>query len=237
MSVSGSTDSESPGVLGGAKKAIGDKLDQFLDLPDKPKKEWQRKLAYIAFDLGVLLLVFGMASMMFGGVNPVHWISSLQNPSIMNMMSLPMLVAGGGVGLAFLIKDILPKKAHRTAGRVMAIAAPILILGGAIALILAGGKTGGGHLLNYHFSFTKSMTSPYFYIGLLLLPLSVYAFDRACGLKKSVPVLRGRLPVRPGQRRNRPLSGQRRLARVQRNEEIRRDRETEIQRTHRHSST
>lgn len=240
MSTSSST--ENKGLMDKATGFMGDTLGKIADIPDKPEKAWQRKALYILFDLGIVLLAFGVISMMMGtGWNPLHWFSaanftaighSLQNMSFMNMMTAGMGFGAIGVGLGFLVNDLLPKKAHRTASKVMAVAVPFLLIGGAAALILAAGKTGGGHFLNMHFSLTKSMTSSLFYVGLLLIPVAAYSALKLPDLFKSQTPYVGnvRLTSRVRQRRHRPLSGGPR--RLQRAEAMRRDRQTETQRTH-----
>lgn len=231
------------GFMGDTLGKIADKPDEWADkIQDPRKREITRKALYILFDLGIVLLAFGVVSAMMGaGWNPLHWFSaanftaighSLQNMSFMNMMTAGMGFGAIGLGLGFLVNDLLPKKAHRTAGKVMAVAVPFLLIGGAAALILAAGKTGGGHFLNMHFSLSKSMTSSLFYVGLLLIPVAAYSALKIPDVFKSQTPYVGnvRLTSRARQRRHHPLSGG--LRRFERAEATRRDRQTETQRTH-----
>ncbi|MEZ5314826.1 MAG: hypothetical protein R3E91_01240 [Chlamydiales bacterium] len=145
-------------------------FDQILALPDKPSKAWQRKALYILFDLGMILLACGlMVTTMGSGIG-----HTLQNLSLTNIMMIVPLTGLAGLGLTFLIQDIIPQKAHRNVAKVMAVAAPLLLVAGIAALFLAAGKASGGGI----FSLTQAMTNSYFYIGLLLMPIAFHLATR-----------------------------------------------------------
>lgn len=154
------------------KDGLMGKLGELADLPDKPKKAWQRKALYILFDVGVILLgvmALGMATKF--GIFTGHF-AALSHPGFSTLMMLPAVGGAVGVGLSWLIVDIMGRRAARAA-KVLSVATPILLLLGSFLLMASGGVSHTAH--GIHFSLMKAMTSTYFYVGLLLVPLTLAA--------------------------------------------------------------
>ncbi|MCC5832675.1 MAG: hypothetical protein JJU12_06505 [Chlamydiales bacterium] len=201
------------------KENLGGLVDTILNAPDNwadkvkdPKKrEITRKALYILYDLGLILLAAGLGSMMMGfslhgGVSLEKVVANLNDMGLQTVMGGGMALCGAGAGLGFLIQDILPKKAHRTAAKVAALAMPLLLAGAVAALIIGPGITGGSGL---QFSLSQSMTSLQSYIGLLLIPVALYAAIKAPqAFKSRTPYISGNIPLitKGKRRRNRPLS-------------------------------
>ncbi len=153
--------------MAGAVAGAFNLVAPILDFPDKYENPIVKKALYIIFDIGLIVAVCLMGTAMI----------NLGQPGVMDLMSIPMMAAGVGFGVAFLMQDILPKKAHRTAEQMMKVALPVLIVLSATALILAPGHSpaGGVPILGYKYSLTQSMMSRWFLIGLPLYGAAFFA--------------------------------------------------------------
>ena len=146
---------------------MGDMADKILGLPDRPNSAAWRRVCRIVFSVAIIILGAGLFFMMNHGA-----FGALANPSISTMMSMPLSIGITGVGIAWLLEDvsgIFGRKAQRGVGKILAIAMPILLAGGAAALMMAG----------FHGGLTATAINGWFFAGILLLPLSVLTLPGA----------------------------------------------------------
>ncbi|MCH9628031.1 MAG: hypothetical protein S4CHLAM2_16810 [Chlamydiales bacterium] len=182
------------GIVSGMKNMgseMGGMLDSFLDFPDK-YEGWKRKALYIIYDVGVILLgvlMFSMANGLLtgGGFN------SLLHPSITSLMGAPMAVTAVGFGVSWLLKDILGEKKGRTLGKILLALTPVFLAVASTAFILNGGMYAG------HFSFAHAATTPFFIIGALIAPLSIFAAGHAIEVlgRDDIQIITNRPPPPP----------------------------------------
>jgi len=149
--------------MSGITERMGGMLDSILSIPDRPNHPAARKAARIAFDLlliGIGVGIFGFAT----HFSP----ATLAQPSMTAFMAMPISFVAVGTGLGWLLQDIINKKLHRTAGKVMAVLMPLMLAAGAASLIAAGFHAG---------AVSTTAMGPYWFVGLLLLPLSFFAMS------------------------------------------------------------
>lgn len=203
--------SENNNPIQGVKDLAMNGLDSILDIPDRPSSEWGKKALYIIFDLGILLLTYMMVVTMTGSFTFTGIAHVFADPGITTLLSLPMVVAGVGTGISFLLQDILPKKAHKAVAKVAAVAAPLLLFVAGFALIRAGGGDlvhAGGGTNFFHFSLTMAAASPTFYMGLMLIPLGFVAAGELCSDRRDEQIPYVRRLNRPQRWRDRFGRGQ-----------------------------
>ena len=122
---------------------------------------WQ-KTARIGFD--ILMIGAGFLALYF---------FATPDPSIMSLMPIGAGLGLAGFGIKFLMEDLVGKN-NRTAAKVMAVLAPILLLGGTAALVGAG-----LHSLMGGFGFNA-----YFMAGIVMVPLTVVAIKHSASAFK-----------------------------------------------------
>lgn len=186
--------SETNSTISEVKDTAMKVIDWILDLPDRPSSALGKKLVYIIFDLGIVLLAYLMLCTMTGSTSFTGIAHAFADPGITTLLSMPMVLGGAGAGIFFLLQDILPKKAHKAVAKVATVVAPLLLFVAGFALIRAG----GGHLVNggggtnfFHFSLAAAATSPTFYMGLMIIPLGfVAAGELTVDRQKHIPFVR-----------------------------------------------
>lgn len=158
------------GMIGQLKDQMGGLLDKILSLPDKPKTEAGRKAAYIAADIAVIALgIIALGAMTQGFSH-----SALADPGIMTMMSIPMTLGISGMGLAWLISDLVGKENRRTAAKVMAILMPMMLLAGTLCIMGA----------SFHSGIYPSSFNSHFVVGIILLPVAVVCIGQVASVLK-----------------------------------------------------
>lgn len=154
------------GLVGGIGEKIGNKLGPLFDLPDLPTNPTARKAARIAFDL----IIVGLGIIMLGAVTShSSFCSGLLNPSYGTYMILPFPCIIMGLGLSWLLDDLIAKKHKRTFTKAIAYALPVLVLGGALGLAGSGFVSG----------FNASGVNLYFLSSFMLAPTSLVALHHA----------------------------------------------------------
>ncbi|NGX62289.1 MAG: hypothetical protein K940chlam9_01786 [Chlamydiae bacterium] len=120
--------------------------EKFFGWPDRigdkyPEKEWVKKAANIAFSLGIMGIGVGIGATFLSGSGLLH---SFANPTFMDMSIIPLTIAGGALGTSLLLESILGSKQRNVVAKVLAVVAPILMMGGSATLIALGLHHGGG---------------------------------------------------------------------------------------------
>lgn len=203
---------EAAGKDKGIMSGMGGMLDWILSLPDKPKHPVAKKVARIAFDI----LIVGLGVTLFFGLNTQFSFNmdalrtALANPSLTTLMSMPICIAGTGVGLTWLLQDIISDKYHRFVGKIGAVVMPIFLIVAGACLMQAG----------FHNGLSRVTMGSYWFVSLLILPLALFAIGRGCdvlGAKKPPVFSRRAAPqVAPAERHREEM---RRLAEGRRHSE------------------
>jgi len=150
---------QQPGGLSQLKDSMMGKVDWVLSRPDK-----YRALRYV-YDIALIGIGIAILCVTTGNFDP----ASLSNPTVGVIMAMPMSFAITGIGVAWLLEDVIGKKHQRTAAKIMAFIMPLALIAGTVCLMGAG----------LHGGFKPFSINNYFLAGLLLLPLSLFALDRS----------------------------------------------------------
>ncbi len=156
--------SASKGVFDNVSEGMSGFLGKILDAPDSVENPARRKVARTAFCLGVVALGVIAFLMMNGGLGG-DIAGSLANPGVMSLMSMPMALGISGIGITWLLEDLIPQEHHRIASKVSALLMPLLMAGGVGSIMFAGFQHG----------WAAGSFNAYFIGGVIVLPMTLYA--------------------------------------------------------------
>ncbi len=165
MSVSGTgkKDASQPKEEGMMDK-MGGMLRSVIGFPDRIADRFEhpvaKKIVYIVADLLFIGLGVGIFFMLIQ-----FNLQSLLDPGIQSMMGTAAAIMAVGVGVSWLVKDMIPKSWHRTMSKIAGWVAAAAVTAGAACFIASAFHNCG--LIN-------SSIGPYYFAGLLLLPTAVY---------------------------------------------------------------
>lgn len=156
-------------MLGKAKEAMGGQLAKIAGLPDKFENPTHRRIARIFFNIAVMSL--GIVLIKVVGAQGV------------SMSTAPMIGAGVvavGCGGAYLLEDVFGRKHSQRIYKIMAIAAPILMVA---AIYCVAKSTPGAYVQGMHgqsvFSFDSFMHDEKFMAVCMLSASVPYLMVRA----------------------------------------------------------
>jgi hypothetical protein len=139
---------------------IMEKIEKIFSFPDQFTDPVANKVARVVLDLGIIGLGVGVLALVTGGFNP----ASVANPATMMVLTVfPLSICAAGLGLAWLMEDLIPGQHHRTASKVMTLLMPALMLASSLCIVGASFSSG-----IYATSFNS-----YSLLGMMMVPLTL----------------------------------------------------------------